>query len=98
MISLVMQKIDANQMKKIRFKTSMLQSDLCDYRDAYIVVKWKYYCYRPNDENYNKKLAFKNNAVLASCISKINNTRIDHVKDLHNVTLMYNLIEYNRNY
>ena len=27
--------------KKIRFKTSMLQSDLCDYSDAYIVVKGK---------------------------------------------------------
>ena len=25
--------------KNIRFKTSMLRSDLCDYSDAYIVVK-----------------------------------------------------------
>ena len=25
--------------KKIRFKTSMLRSDLCDYSDAYIIVK-----------------------------------------------------------
>ena len=25
--------------KQIRFKTSMLRSDLCDYSDAYIVVK-----------------------------------------------------------
>ena len=25
--------------KQIRFKTSMLQSDICDYSDAYIVVK-----------------------------------------------------------
>ena len=25
--------------KQIRFKTSMLQSDLCDYSDAYIVLK-----------------------------------------------------------
>ena len=25
--------------KQIRFKTSMLRSDLCDYCDAYIVVK-----------------------------------------------------------
>ena len=25
--------------KNIRFKTSMLRSDLCNYRDAYIVVK-----------------------------------------------------------
>ena len=27
--------------KQIRFKTSMLQSDLCDYNDAYIVVRGK---------------------------------------------------------
>ena len=25
--------------KQIRFKTSMLRSDLCDYSDAYIVIK-----------------------------------------------------------
>ena len=28
-----------NTNKQIRFKTSMLRSDLCDYSDAYIVVK-----------------------------------------------------------
>ena len=27
--------------KQIRFKTSMLQSDLCDYNDAYIAVRGK---------------------------------------------------------
>ena len=30
-----------NTNKQIRFKTSMLRSDLCDYSDAYIVVKGK---------------------------------------------------------
>ena len=45
-----------NVNKEIRFKTSMLRTDLCDFRDAYIVVKGnitavkkifserKYYC------------------------------------------------------
>ena len=28
-----------NTKRQIRFKTSMLQSDLCDYSDAYIFVK-----------------------------------------------------------
>ena len=28
-----------NTNKQIKFKTSMLQSNLCDYSDAYIVVK-----------------------------------------------------------
>ena len=27
--------------KNIKFKTSMLRSDLCDYSDAYVVVKGK---------------------------------------------------------
>ena len=31
--------IDANQIKPIRFKTSMLRSGLCDFSDVYIVVK-----------------------------------------------------------
>ena len=39
MINLVMQIIDTNQAKKIRINTSMLQSDLCDYSDSYIVAK-----------------------------------------------------------
>ena len=30
-----------NTNKQIRFKTSMLRSDLCDYSDAYIVAKGK---------------------------------------------------------
>ena len=33
-----------NPNKEIRIKTSMLRSDLCDFSDAYNVVKGKYYC------------------------------------------------------
>ena len=32
----------------------------------------------PNDADYDKKLAFKNNAPFPLCISKINNTLIDN--------------------
>ena len=32
--------------KQIRFKTSVLRPDLCDFSDAYIVVKGNYYCYK----------------------------------------------------
>ena len=35
-----------NTNKQIRFKTYMLRSYLCDYGDAYIVVKGKNYCYK----------------------------------------------------
>ena len=34
--------------KEIRTKTSMLRSDLCDYSDAYIVVKGTITVLRPN--------------------------------------------------
>ena len=47
---------------------------------------------------YDKKLAFKNNAPFISCSSKINNTLIDNAEDLDIVMLMYNLLEYSKNY
>ena len=56
----------------------MLQSDLCDYSDAYIVVKRKITVTGANDNAYDKKLTFKNNAQFINCISKINNTLIDN--------------------
>ena len=46
--------------KQIRFKTSMLRSDLCDFSNAYIVVKGMITVTDPNNDAYDKKLAFKN--------------------------------------
>ena len=45
--------------KQIRFKISVLRSDLCDYSDAYIFVKRTINVTRPNNDAYDKKLAFK---------------------------------------
>ena len=42
---MINQKKNSNVNKKIRFKTPTLRSNLCDYSDAYIVVKKRYYCY-----------------------------------------------------
>ena len=75
----------------------MLRSDLCDYSDAYIVVKGKITVTNPNNNVYDKKLAFNNNAPPFSCISKIN-TLIDNAKDLGIVMSMYNLLKYSKNY
>ena len=86
-----------NVNKEIRIKTSMLRSDLCDYSDAYIVVKGTITVTDPNNANYDKKLAFKNNAPFTSCISKINNTLIDNAEDLDIVMARYNLLEYSKN-
>ena len=85
--------------KQIRFKTSMLRSDLCDFSDAYIVVKATITVTGINNRSRkNRPLAFKNNASFISCISKINNMLIDNAQDLDIAMPMYNLIEYSKNY
>ena len=85
--------------KNIRFKTSTVRSNLCDYSDACIVVKKTITVERTNDANKrNKKLTFKNNASFRSCITKINNTFIENAEDLDIVMSMYNLLEYSGSY
>ena len=89
--------------KQIRFKTAMLRSSLCDYSDAYILVKGNISVNNTatagaaaNDAV--KKVIFKNCAPFINCISKINNTQIDNAKYIDIVMPMYNLIEYSDNY
>ena len=84
--------------KQTRIKTSVLKSDLCDYSDAYIVVKGTITVTGENNrDRKNRFLAFENNASFISCISKIN-LLIDNAGDLEVVMPMYNLIEYCKNY
>ena len=89
--------------KQIKFKTSMLRSSLCDYSDAYILVKGNISVNNTAADgaaanNTNKKVIFKNCAPFTDCISKINNTQVDNAKDIDIVMPMYNLIEYSDNY
>ena len=80
----------------------MLRSSLCDYSDAYILVKGTTTAANtgttaaPN--NADKKVIFKNCAPFTSCISRINNTQIDDAQYIDVVMPMYNLIEYSDNY
>ena len=60
----------------------MLRSDVYNFSDAYIVLKETITVTNPNNNRYDKKLAFKNSAQSVSCISKINNTLIDNAEDL----------------
>ena len=80
----------------------MLKSSLCDYSDAYILVKGTITVNSTADQgaanNTNKKVIFKNCAPFTNCISEINNTQIDNAKDIDIVMPMYNLIEYSDNY
>ena len=89
--------------KQIRFKKSMLRSSLCDYSDAYILVKVNISVNNTAADsaaanNTNKKVIFKNCAPFTNCISKINNTQIDNAEYIDTVMPMYNLIEYSDNY
>ena len=87
-----------NANKEIRIKTPMLRSDLCDFSDAYIVVKGTITVTNPNNSKRNKGVAFKNSAPFINCISEINSVQIYNAEDLDVVMPMYNLLEYNKNY
>ena len=94
-----------NQEEHIKFKTAMLKSSLCDYNDAYILVKGRITiagagtdaAARRADER-DKDVAFKNCAPFTNCISEINNTQVDNTKDIDIVMPIYNLTEYSDNY
>ena len=81
----------------------MLRSSLCDYGDAYILVKRNITVNNTAAEgaaatNTNKKVIFKNCAPFTSCLSKRNITQIDNAGYIDIVMPMYNLIEYSDNY
>ena len=84
--------------KEIRIKTPMLRSDLCDFSDAYIVVKGDITVTNPNNAKRNKAVVFKNNAPFTNCITKINGVKIDNAEDLDIVMPMYNLLECSKNH
>ena len=87
-----------NVNKEIRFKTSMLRSDLCDFSDAYIVVKGDITVANSNNAKRNKSVTFKKNARFINCITIINSIKIDNSEDLDVVMPMYNLLKYSKNY
>ena len=75
-----------NVNSQIKFKTTMLKSSLCDYSDAYILVKGTITVSNTAAQgaaanNTNKKVIFKNNA-----------------KYIDIAMSMYNVIEYSDNY
>ena len=86
----------------IRFKTSMIRTNVCDYSDAYILVKGTITV--PDTaalgvavNNINKEVIFKNCAPFTDCITEINNT-LDDAQKIDVVMPMYNLIEYSDSY
>ena len=93
----------------IKFKTTMLRSNLCDYADLYILVKGTItitgnagppagrteakLLAARQQDERDKEVTFKNCAPFTKCISRINNTDTDNAHDIDIVMPMYNLIE-----
>ena len=83
----------------------MVWSSLCDYTDAYILVKVTIKISGAADhaaairtDERNKGVVFKNCAPFTKCISKINETKIDNAQYIDVVMAIYNVIEYSNNY
>ena len=94
-----------NVNSQIKFKTTMLKSSLCDYSDAYFLVKGRITIAGAGDDaaarqadERDKGVAFKNCVQFTNCISEINNTQVGNTKDIDIVMPMNNLIEYSGNY
>ena len=60
-----------NANKEIRIKTPMLRSNICDFSDAYIVVKGTITVTNPNNAKRSKAVAFKNNAPFLTAFQKL---------------------------
>ena len=89
----------------IKFLTKSLESSLCDYSDAYILVTRNITVKRRNDAdtddvelNAATQVVFKNCPLFKDCRTEINDAFVDDA-DFINITMpMYNLIEYSENY
>ena len=79
----------------IKFLTKSIESTLCDYSDAYILVTGNI---TVTGGDANTKVAFKNCAPFKDCRTEINDTFVDYADFINIAMPMYNLIEYNDNY
>ena len=79
----------------IKFLTKSLESSLCDYSDAYILVTGNITA-APN--NAATQVVFKNCVPFKDCRTEINDTFVDNADFINIAMPMYNLIEYSDNY
>ena len=79
----------------ITFLTRSIESSLCDYSDAYILVTGNI---NVTDGDNNTKVTFKNCAPFKVCRTEINDTFVDYTNFFNIAMPMYNLIEYSDNY
>ena len=103
-----------SQHNPIKFLTKPIESSLCDYSDAYILVTGNITVTRfitvpagspAGTESQRKQpltaatqVAFKNCAPFKDCRTEINDTFVDYTDVINTAMPMYNLIEYSDNY
>ena len=80
---------------EIKFLTSSLESSLCDYSDAHILVTGTI---NVTVGDNNTKVAFKNCTPFKKCMTEINETFVDEAVHTDIAIPMYNLIEYSDDY
>ena len=78
-----------------KFWTSSLETSLCDYSEAYVLVTGNLAVAGADN---NTKGGFKNCATFRKCKTQINDTFIDEAEDINITIPMYNLTEYSDNY
>ena len=78
----------------IKFLTGLLDSNLCDYSDAYILVTGNITA----TPNAATQVIFKNCVPFEHCRTEINDTFADYASFINITMPMYNLIEYSDNY
>ena len=97
MLELIVYLIRITKINQIRFKTPMLRSNLCDYSDAYILVKGTITVTAPGVNNNannirdkrNRPVISKNNVPFVLCITRSNGELIEDTDDLDIVMSMY---------
>ena len=71
----------------IRFETSLIRSNVCDYSDVYILVKRiiiapSMAAASAAVNNTNKKVIFPDCTLVTYCITEINNSQVDDAQKL----------------
>ena len=90
----VKQKVITLPDNEIKLLISSLESNLCDYSDAYILVLGNI---TVTGGNANTKVAFKNCTPFEKWRIEINETFVDDAQHINIAMPMYNLIEYSDN-
>ena len=79
----------------IKFETKIIKPNLCDYSDAYILVRGDI---KIADIAADTNVAFKNYAPFTTCATHVNDEHVETAENFDIVMPMYNLIEYSHNY